>query len=80
LTKHIKRASLASVADSPRILTLRVKPSEEGITSVFIEFGKTELERQIPDGQGLMRASVIFDDGGDLTDVELVTAKVEQQL
>jgi len=64
------------MANSPRILTLRLKATEDG-TAFLIEHGNVELERKIPEGHGLVRMSAIFDNGGRLGDVELITEKLE---
>jgi hypothetical protein len=64
------------MADSPRVLTARVKPSDDG-TTVLVEFGRVELERKIPENQGIIRMSFILDAAGKLSDVELVTEKSE---
>ena len=64
------------MAASPRILTVRLKPGEDGVL-VFVECGTVELERKIPESQGLIRMSAIFDPSGKLSDVELVTGKLE---
>jgi hypothetical protein len=64
------------MATSPRILTFRIKTAEDG-TSVFVEFGTVELERKIPENQGVQRVSIIFDASGKLDDVEIVTSKIE---
>ena len=60
--------------NAPKILTLKIESSETE-TRVIFEHGLKNLERPIPHGQGLVRASAIFDAKGDLWDVELVTAK-----
>lgn len=61
-------------SNAPRILTLKIEASDSE-TKVIFEYGVKSLERPIPNGQGLVRASAIFDAKGDLWDVELVTAK-----
>ena len=63
------------MAVSPRVLTMRVKPSDEG-TLVLVEYGTVELERKIPENHGIIRASAILNAAGELIDVELVTEKV----
>jgi hypothetical protein len=64
------------MANSPRVLTMRLKPSEDDVL-VLVECGNVELERKIPDSEGLVRMSAIFDSTGKLSDVELVTEKVQ---
>jgi hypothetical protein len=63
------------MANSPRVLTVRLKPTEDG-TTVLVEFGNVELERKIPDNCGVTRMSAIFDAAGTLSDIELVTEKL----
>jgi hypothetical protein len=63
------------MADTPRVLTIRLKPTEDG-TSVLFEAGRVELEKKIPASQGVVRMSLIFN-GSELTDAEVVTTKLE---
>lgn len=55
---------------------MRIKPGEDS-TAVLVEFGDQELERTVPANQGVSRMSVILDATGKLSDVELVTARIE---
>lgn len=64
------------MANTPRVLTVRLKPGE-GETTVLVEHGTVELEKRIPERHGVTRISAIFDAAGRLYDVELVTEKVE---
>ncbi len=63
------------MAASARILTVRIKPGEDG-TTVLAEYGNVELERKIAENYGVTRMSVIFDATGTLSDMELVVEKV----
>lgn len=58
----------------PKILIVRMK-AEEDESFVVFELGMTELTRKIPSGHGLVRASAILNDNGELVDVEIITAK-----
>jgi len=62
-------------SSAPRILSIEIEASETE-TKVIFKHGLKNMERPIPNGQGLVRASAIFDAKGDLWDVELVTQKL----
>jgi hypothetical protein len=58
----------------PKILTVKMK-SEDSDTFVVFELGTMEIVKKIPTGHGLVRASAILSDTGDLVDAELITIK-----
>ena len=60
--------------NSPKILTFRFVPADDG-SKVVIEFGVKTIEKNIPSGQGVVRASAIFNDKGELSEMELITEK-----
>ena len=57
--------------NAPKILTIRFEPSEPESLVVF-EFGAQTMEKKIPRGHGVLRASAIIH-GDSLSDVELIT-------
>lgn len=58
-----------------RILTVRIKEPDDFGSIVSIEYGAKEIEKKIPNGNGLVRISAIFDESGQLSDAELITVK-----
>ena len=66
------------MSQSPKILTIRLKPSEQG-TDVLVEFGITELTRTVSSGQGVVRMSAIFDGAGKLADVHAPGDDVDER-
>jgi len=58
-----------------RILQVRISPVDAG-TNVAVEYGLTEIVRTIPQNQGLVRLSAVFNDKGELGDVEIVTDRI----
>jgi hypothetical protein len=61
---------------SQKVLNLRMRESDDSGVTLEVEFGVKTVEKKIPSGRGLVRASVIFEKDGSLSDVELVTEKV----
>lgn len=62
-------------ANGPKILTIKIEPSDSE-TKVVFSLGLKSLEKNIPLGFGLVRASAILDDKGQLSDVEIVMDKL----
>ena len=62
------------MANSPKILSLKFEVSEQESNVVF-EFGNKSVVKQIPLGHGVLRASAILNDKGELIDAEIVTEK-----
>lgn len=58
-----------------RVFSIRFEPSE-GESVVVFELGAKTVRRQIPAGQGFVRASVVMDAKNEITDVEVVTEKI----
>jgi hypothetical protein len=63
------------MASMPRILSVRFE-SGENESKVVFELGLKSVERQIPSGHGVIRAAIILDDKGQISDAELVTQKI----
>jgi hypothetical protein len=63
------------MASMPRVLSIRFE-SGESESKVVFELGLKSVERQIPLGHGVIRAAVILDDKGQISDAELVTEKL----
>ncbi len=64
------------MADSPKILTIRLQEPDEVGIGVEIEYGTKSLTKKIPTGMGMTRLSIVLDAKGQLADCELVSEKV----
>ena len=62
-------------ANLPKIVSFRFVSNDDG-SKVVVEFGAKSIEKPIPQGHGVLRASAIFNDNVALIDMELVTEKV----
>jgi hypothetical protein len=69
------KVSIEMASNAPRILTLKFE-SNDTESKVVFELGLKSVERQIPLGHGVIRAAVILDDKGQISDAELVTQKL----
>jgi hypothetical protein len=67
---------VASAQSKFRILQVRIKPEDETVR-VAVEYGLTEIVKTIMPNQGVVRLSAIFNDKGDLADVELITDRIQ---
>jgi hypothetical protein len=59
----------------PRVISIRMKEQASG-TGVEIELGAKTVEKQIPNGEGLVRLALILNGKNELEDAELVTQKI----
>lgn len=57
------------MADAPKILTMRFEAES---SKVIFDFGPQQMEKKIPEGHGVLRASMIIH-GNTLSEVELIT-------